>query len=926
MRLVPTRRRGAPSSSHRVGVVAALVAGSVVLASATGYTATQAVLDDGGTWLEYEDDVRHVNEGTGRVDDEVTTGLEGSAEATSVTEGDDGTVAVVDGDNGRGVVIDPASTADPVPVAVGPAGGDIPARQLRAADSLFLFTPGSSDIVSLDPTDLRTIATVDVGAPVVDAVIDDTATVWALVEGGTIVAVTPGAEVAERLSVAAGDADLLLTVVDGDPVVVDLDQDHAVRIDAGSRRAQPPVPLGTNIGDDAALASADSTDPALWLLIPSRSSLLRVDLAGGDAELLTLAEGDEFRGRPVVHGGHAYVIDGRDVRVIDLETQEARVRRIEGTGTIEMFVDGDSVWINDPEAAEAVRFDVAGVAFEVDKRTGAERRVDEEAEAAAARPTPEGPTAPTGGDEVDPGPIDAAPVEAPPVESGPVASDPLPPAPITPGPTSPAATPPAPTPPAPGPVAPVEVAVPDLVGSSRQAACAQLQNVRLVCAAEPVTTRPSGSTAARDEVLTQSPAAATSLETGRSVTVRFYAPDPIAVPAVASGATVEQACAAMQAVGFVCEQVDDGAAPADVPAGTVAGVDPAPGTTLDPGETVTVRYHATAPVPDLDGLTPEAARAAVERLRLTYAEGAPIETRPAGDTRERGTVLAQSPAAATAAEPGAAVTVQLLQPPTVTVPDSTGTYDTTCGAVQAAGLTCTAAAQGPGPVAGGVTSLSPGPGETVERGTAVTIAYNESTDVPNVVGQDVNAACGAIAARGLTCQPADGGPAPSGVAVGTTTAQDVPAGTQVGAGQTVIVSYYARAAETSPLYLHRLAGQGDIWILSLAGSVPGYDYVNQLGTVYREPIGTHQLAVQQCSNATGIVLFTVSAACETDPRWVGPTQRAGWYVSQPGDGMRTVYRRLRGTGDARHYVWTFDQFGYEDFGFADGNEEWGVLP
>lgn len=914
-----------------MGVVGALVAGSVVLATATGFTATQAILDDGGTWLEFEDDVRHVNAGTGQVDDEVTTGLDGDAEAVSVTEGEDGLVAVIDGENGQGMVIDPASTADPVRVAVGPAGGDTPARQLRSAEGLFLFRPGSSDIVSLDPVDLSVVATVEVGAPVIDAVIDDTGTVWALVEGATLVAVTPGAEVARRLSVAAAGADLLLTVVDGDAVVVDLDRNHAVRIDAASRRAESPVPIGHDIGDDAAVATADSTDADLWLLLASSSSLIRVDLDGGGAAIRAFDGGDGLRGRPVVHGGFAYVVDGHDVLVIDLDDFETRVQAVDGTGTIELFVDGDSVWINDPAADAAVRFDADGEAFDVDKRTGEERRDDEQQDAAEVLPGAEGPAERAPDEATQPAPDDVVPLTPAPSTPTPLTPTPLTPAPVVPqldGPLDSASAAPAVAPPAvppPGPVAPVEVDVPELVGDDRQNACGALQALGLVCAAEPVTTRPSGSTAARDEVLTQSPAANTRVEVGGSVTVRFYAPDPIAVPAVAAGATVEQACAAMEAAGFVCDQVDDGVAPAGVPAGSFATAVPAPGTDIDPGETVAVHFYATAPVPDLDGRTPEQARDEVERLRLTYAEGAPVETRPAGDTRPRGTVLVQSPTAGTAAGPGAAVTVQLLQPPTVTVPPSTGAYDSTCGAMQQAGLTCAAAAQGPGPVAGGVTGLTPAAGETVERGTAVTIAYNESTDVPNLVGQDVTAACGALANKGLTCATADGGPAPYGAAVGTTTAQDVAAATLVGAGQRVTVSSYTRLAGYSQLYLLRASGGANRWILSLTLSVPGYDAVTQVATVYTEPVGTHTLSVNRCSDADGVVLFTVSSACSTDSRWISGSSFAGWYVSQPVAGTAPLYRKLRDGDGPRHYVWTENPDGYVGFGFEDANELWGVI-
>ncbi len=152
-----------------------------------------------------------------------------------------------------------------------------------------------------------------------------------------------------------------------------------------------------------------------------------------------------------------------------------------------------------------------------------------------------------------------------------------------------------------------------------------------------------------------------------------------------------------------------------VGAGGVISIDPAPGAELKRGDTVTLTVSAgpaTADVPDLVGMDPDAAQTALEDLAFDVQRS----TGRSDDVAE-GQVMAVSP---TGNQPyGSTITLQVSQGPVqVTVPNVVGqARDDAVAALEAVGLTVDVT-QFFGDT---VLRQTPGAGEVVDPGTSVTI-------------------------------------------------------------------------------------------------------------------------------------------------------------------------------------------------------------
>ncbi|GIM94511.1 Stk1 family PASTA domain-containing Ser/Thr kinase [Paractinoplanes toevensis] len=173
-------------------------------------------------------------------------------------------------------------------------------------------------------------------------------------------------------------------------------------------------------------------------------------------------------------------------------------------------------------------------------------------------------------------------------------------------------------------------------------------------------------TVPKDTVVSQNPAAKARIVNGGRITlVLSLGPERFDVPDLA-GLELTAAKAELDQNGL---KVKEGTAQYSdtVPEGAVVSTDPAKGTELKRGDTVTVvvsKGRAPIQVPDLVGKNINDARNELQRLGLTAVERYKDSDQPAD------TVIAQSPKPATGAAKDAEVTLDVSKgPPLVAVPD-----------------------------------------------------------------------------------------------------------------------------------------------------------------------------------------------------------------------------------------------------------------
>ncbi|CAN5745240.1 hypothetical protein BH10ACT1_BH10ACT1_20900 [soil metagenome] len=232
-----------------------------------------------------------------------------------------------------------------------------------------------------------------------------------------------------------------------------------------------------------------------------------------------------------------------------------------------------------------------------------------------------------------------------------------------------------------------------------------------------VTERRDGST--KGTVLATSPAAGTRLRSGRSIELTVsIGQTEVAVPTDLAGRTLEDAVAALQAVGLKATQSSTRFSE-DLAKGTVIGQIGATPPMLEKGSTVSlVVSDGPEPrtVPDgLVGGTAAAARAKLEDLQLKVALNPQFNA-----TVAEGDVVSQSPRPGQQIPRGGTVTLEVSKgPELVAVPDvsSADTPSQAAAILRAAGLK-------PGSVSGsaeGTPSTNPKAGTKVKPGSTVNI-------------------------------------------------------------------------------------------------------------------------------------------------------------------------------------------------------------
>ncbi len=341
--------------------------------------------------------------------------------------------------------------------------------------------------------------------------------------------------------------------------------------------------------------------------------------------------------------------------------------------------------------------------------------------------------------------------------------------------------------------------VPDVAGQTREEAYTAIVGAGLRVG---TITRMYSSTVPSDSVISQSPAAGTSVNPGSPVAlVLSQGPQPVTVtvpnvtglPQTAAGATL---LGAGLTVGTVAQAYSS-----TVPSGSVIGQSPAAGTSTSPGSAVAlVVSQGPQPVivPDVAGMTQVAADAVITHALLTVGAA----TQMYSATVASGSVISQNPTPGVLVNPGSAVALMVSQgPEPVPVPYVVGMTQV------AADTVITNALLALGTVtqmyslsvaSGSVISQNPVAGVGVLPGTEVNLEVSRGpVFVPYVVGMTLPAAntviTNALLALGTITQVYS-----STVAPGSVSSQSPVSGTPVSPGFAVALAVSVGPPATVP--------------------------------------------------------------------------------------------------------------------------------
>lgn len=211
-----------------------------------------------------------------------------------------------------------------------------------------------------------------------------------------------------------------------------------------------------------------------------------------------------------------------------------------------------------------------------------------------------------------------------------------------------------------------------------------------------------------------------------ALTQTSRSPQTVAVPDHIVSMTQAQAKSTIEGAGLVFAVSDEKVASDTIPEGNVAEVDPASGTQVEPGSTVTVKLSSgtdSVTIPnDLVNMSPDAAKQAVEALGLVWKLS---NDQVASDSVEAGKIAQTNPSVGKQVKKGSTVTGTVSSgPKSVAVPDLTGmTQDQAREALAAKGLQVGSVltADDASQKAGLVLFSSPASGETADKGASVTI-------------------------------------------------------------------------------------------------------------------------------------------------------------------------------------------------------------
>jgi beta-lactam-binding protein with PASTA domain len=308
------------------------------------------------------------------------------------------------------------------------------------------------------------------------------------------------------------------------------------------------------------------------------------------------------------------------------------------------------------------------------------------------------------------------------------------------------------------------VVVPNVINQSQSIAVKRVNRRGLIAR---VVAKPSDFPAGK--VFAEAPGAGTQVARRSVVTLSVSAANVVAVPNVV-GRPATAATAELRAQGLT---VDTSSVASNKPRGTVLSQSPAAGAKVAKGSTVAIRIaRGMATVPDVVGQTRATAESAVRAAGLIPQ----VFTVPS--TQPKGTVVAESPKAATRVPGGSKVRLNVssgqasggvpppppppppgTKPATVTVPDLTGQQEEAAERqLNSAGLKSGVVYVPSNELQGTVVSQSPAAGTTQKRGTRIQLNVSlgsnpgELRAVPDVLGQDPATAKTKLENAGFTVQ------------------------------------------------------------------------------------------------------------------------------------------------------------------------------
>ena len=298
---------------------------------------------------------------------------------------------------------------------------------------------------------------------------------------------------------------------------------------------------------------------------------------------------------------------------------------------------------------------------------------------------------------------------------------------------------------------PQMVTVPNVEGLTQDAATTAITAAKLTGG---TVTQQISNTVATGKVISQDPGSGNSVAQGSPVNLVISSgPQMVIVPKV-EGLTQDAATTAITGtklmVGTVTQQTSN-----TVATGNVINQDPASGAAVAQGSSVNLVISSgpqMVTVPNLEGLTQDAATTAITAVKLT----AGTVTQQTSNTVAAGKVISQDPASGGSVAQDSSVNLVIsLGPQMVTVPSVEGlTQDAATAAITAAKLTGGTVTQQTSNtvVAGNVISQDPASANSVAQGSPVNLVISsgpQMVNVPNVGGLTQDPATTAITAAKL---------------------------------------------------------------------------------------------------------------------------------------------------------------------------------
>jgi hypothetical protein len=373
-----------------IAMVVALAASSVALLF--GASNPGGILDvlDGRTWLRSDDGLLLANNASGKIDFKLQAhGVTGDVRVVQngrrsvLLDSRNGTLGAIDLSRYR--VVNPSKVGSDVDVV--PAGTDV-----------FVIHKTTGIVELRDALTNEKLASIKIDGKLTRGVVDSDGTLFVADEtNGLLRSVARSGEelrVEDSVAVAPRGHDLDIGLLNGEPVVLDIDGARLVVVVDGD--AQDPIDLPLQSGDKPQLARV-TDGPVLPVAVNDTGSLVLVRDGRGTRVELPDANGHEL-GEPVPYRDTIYVPDYTSGKVHLVDQDGASLTAIEarnGPGTYDVFVNEGTLFINDPDG-NATIVGPDGTPHPIDKGDpDIPTNTDPPSEDAPPAPTPEPKPTPT---------------------------------------------------------------------------------------------------------------------------------------------------------------------------------------------------------------------------------------------------------------------------------------------------------------------------------------------------------------------------------------------------------------------------------------------------------------------------------------------------------------------------------------------------